>query len=78
MDPQPGMDPQQAALARAGKLTTELIELVRRLRAAVADGEGRPAPEPRPASGRLKSGELRAAMRLANHRPPRQVPHLFG
>lgn len=78
MDAQPGMDPQQMALARAGQLTTELIDLVRALRAAVADGGERPAPEPRPASARLQPGDLRAAMGRANRRSSRQVPHLLG
>jgi hypothetical protein len=78
VDPQPGMQLQQAALARAGQLTTELIELVRRLRVAVTEDEPRPAHEARQASGRLQSGELRTALSHTNRRSTRQVPHLFG
>ncbi len=78
MEPRPGIYPRQAALARAGRLTVELIELVRQVRAAVADGQEQPAREARPVSGRLQAGDLRAAMSAANRRPARQVPHLFG
>jgi hypothetical protein len=78
MDRQLPIDPEPAALARAGRLTTELIELVAQLRAAVAGGEAPPATRTRPVSGRLRSGDLRAAMSGANPQSARRVPHLFG
>lgn len=77
MDPRPDIGPQQAALAHARRLTIELIELVGLLRSAVADDEERQVSNIRPAGGRLKSGDLRAAMSRAN-RSTRHVPHLLG
>ena len=86
----PVMEPRQAALARADRLTGELLELVGQLRAVLGAGRDRSAPSSRPertepsgpdsrrASGRLRSGDLRAALGQASHRPSRSVPHLFG
>lgn len=78
MEPRPSRHPRQAALVRASQLTTELIELVRQVRAAVADGHEQPALEASPVGARLQSGDLRAALSAASRRPARQVPHLFG
>ena len=84
MDRTPANDPyvdaeaQRAALARAGQLTRELIELVAALRAGLATQKEPAAPETEHARGRLRSGDLRAAMSHANRRPTRQVPHLLG
>lgn len=72
------IEARQAALARAGRLTSELIELVGQLRAALGVGEEQVAPESPRANPRLRSGDLRAAMSLANRRSTRQVPHLLG
>ncbi len=78
MNRQPGIHSRQAALERAGQLTTELLELVAKLRAEVDDGEDHPVPNTGPVNGRLRSGDLRAAFARANRRPARQVPDLLG
>jgi hypothetical protein len=77
-DPPADSDAQRAALARAERLTSELIELVGAVRAGLAKPEDPVAPEGDHARGRLKSGDLRAAMSHASRRSTRQVPHLLG
>ncbi len=76
--PYPDTEGQRAALTRAERLTNELIDLVAALRAGLAKPEDPVAAESDHARGRLKSGELRAAMSHANRRSTRQVPHLLG
>ena len=74
----PADEARRAAVARAGGLTRELIDLVAQLRAALGEDEDRQAPESPRASARLRAGDLRAAMSHANRRSTRQVPHLLG
>lgn len=77
----PDIEGRRTALARARRLTAELIELVGDLRATITRDERQDLPAEPSASreaGRLRAGDLRAAMTRAHRRPTRQVPHLFG